>query len=392
MRTDSTQTDRQAMTEHLVALLNTWTSVPANEHEVAPGQDYIVSAVRDVVRPMIEALGPDEVRQHDDGDLVARFGPDRDDGLLIQTYIVSQHGNLMDAPTTATIEEEGSAYGLEGPVVRGQGANQNKGPMAAVFAALGQRPPQLARPVLLAVNTEGRSSHGGSRRILDDLHVEAAAGVIATATDLQVSLGNRGRVDVIVTWEGKASHSSQPELGVNPILRSAEVVQALREVALPDPHPQLGCASVTPYQLSFFPVAPHTIPQSGKLIIDRRLLPGEDPAHVVAELDDHLHAVLDFPVHVEGGATMLPADVAHDAAVVRALASRGREVGTEPATMYSRNTFDAGYACSVGIPTVMFGPGKRSFGDDVLAAEVVSIEDCWTGARIYAGLIESLCT
>lgn len=49
---------------------------------------------------------------------------------------------------------------------------------------------------------EGRRSHGGSMRIVDDLGVRASQGLIAFGTDLKVSLGNRGRIDVVHTRPG----------------------------------------------------------------------------------------------------------------------------------------------------------------------------------------------
>ncbi len=78
----------------------------------------------------------------------------------------------MDDPLAGRLEE-GSAFGVSGQVLVGQGANQNKGPMASALAALAIRPDALQRPVLLAVNTEGMSSHGGSGRVIDDLGVAA---------------------------------------------------------------------------------------------------------------------------------------------------------------------------------------------------------------------------
>jgi len=126
--------------------------------------------------------------------------------------------------------------------------------------------------------------------------------------------------------------------------------------------------------------------------VDRRLLPGEDPATATEQVRRHLQQRLAFEVQVEAGAVMLPAEVPADAPVVVGLQKSAASIGVPVATLYSRNTYDAGYGCSVGIPTVMFGPGRRSFGQQVLAAEVVSVEQCWQAAQIYAGLASRLCT
>jgi succinyl-diaminopimelate desuccinylase len=378
------------LVDQLVTLLRTSTEVPVGSHEVQPGDPRIKAAVADVVAPMIESLGPDHMTFHPDGDLLARFGPPGDDGLLIQTYIVSQHGNEMDDPLAGRLED-GAAFGVSGPVLVGQGANQNKGPMAAALAALAMRPGSLQRPVLLAVNTEGKSSHGGSRRVIDDLGVAASRAVLAFGTDLNVSVGNRGRVDIHIEVPGASSHSSQPTLGINPLPRAAEVIAALVSAPLPEPHPSLGPATVTPYQLRFEPVAPHTIPSRGIFLVDRRLLPGELPEDAVASVRAHLAASLDFEVHVTQGVVMFPAEVPADDPVVVGLLAEMASLREGSVAMYSKNAFDAGYGCSRGIPTVMFGPGKRSFGSEMIAAEWVSIDDCVVAAQALAGLIRRHC-
>jgi acetylornithine deacetylase/succinyl-diaminopimelate desuccinylase-like protein len=284
--------------------------------------------------------------------------------------------------------------GLMEAQVLGQGASQNKGALAAALTALRGLPKDLDQPVWLTVNTEGKSSHDGSRRILDDLGVTAAAGIVAFGTDLRVSLGNRGRVDVNLTVEGKSSHSSQPWLGSNPIEDAADVVRALRTLPLPDRHPVFGPVSATPYQFACHPVSPHTIPSRVRMVVDRRLLPGESPAAAVEELRSHLAATLpNARLDVDMGEVMLPAMVPDDAPVVQALReglrSRGR---SEDLTFWSMNTFDAGYACSKGIPTVMFGPGRRRFaGTEMLGDDSVSIADMWTAVEVIRHAIGSLC-
>lgn len=382
--------ESQQLVDQLLTLLRTSTEVPAGSHEIAPGDPRIIDAVSDVVRPMIEELDPDDIAQHPDGDLVARFGPEGDGGLLIQTYIVSQHGNEMDDPLAGRLAD-GDQFGVPGQVAIGQGANQNKGPMAAALAALVERPTDLQRPVLFAVNTEGMSSHGGSRRVIDELGARAGHGVLAFATDLNVSIGNRGRVDIHIEVPGASAHSSQPELGTNPLPRAAEVIAAVASSPLPEPHPELGPATITPYQLRFEPVAPHTIPEQGSLLVDRRLLPGESPEEAVAGVRSHLEAELDFEVGVRQGALMLPAEVAADDVVVTSLLDEVRRLGRDSGATYVGNTFDAGYGCSMGIPTVMFGPGRRSFGADMIRTEWVAINDCVIAAQALTALIDRLC-
>lgn len=382
---------RAAWTEDfLLALLRTATQVPLGETEIQPGDKRIVDAIETLVLPRVEELGPDEVRRHDKGDVAARFGPDTSDGVLLQTYIVSQHANLMEDPSQSRVVD-GSQFGLEGACAIGQGATQNKGPMASAFASLLEERVNQQRPVWLAINTEGRSSHGGSSRIIDDLRVEASCGIIAFGTDMKVSLGNRGRVDVEVHVKGKACHSSQPWLGSNPIEPAADIVASLRSLPLAGDHPQLGRASATPYQFACSPIAPHTIPEEVRIVVDRRLLPGENSDDAVEGINRHLSAGA-TEIEVKHGVSMLPAEVDPSHQIVQALLEGIRSEGRQPETFWSLNTFDAGYACSKGIPTPMFGPGRRGFaGEGLVGTDMVAVSECESAARVLRQALRRIC-
>jgi acetylornithine deacetylase/succinyl-diaminopimelate desuccinylase-like protein len=83
--------------------------------------------------------------------------------------------------------------------------------------------------------------------------------------------------------------------------------------------------------------------------------------------------------------------VAPDAPIVGAIQTAGQDLlGREVETFYLPNTFDAGYANHVGIPAVMFGPGIRRLGGEVMAEEFVALSHVRDAARIYAHVILSL--
>jgi succinyl-diaminopimelate desuccinylase len=369
----------------LADLLRTPTAVPPGTTEIPPGDEAIVSAVERVIRPLIEDLRPASIVADEFGNLVARFGKDPDSGVLILVYVVSQHANEMADPLSGDIVD-GEPFGLRGPVARGQGASQNKGPMSAVLTAIRSLPSDLDKGVTLAVNTEGASSHWGSETLIKGLDARGDWGIVAVGTDLRISLGNRGRVDVRVTVEGSSSHSSQPWLGLNPIPIAASVIADLASVALPPPHPSLGPASLTPYLFACHPIAPHTIPSKVEIVFDRRLLPGEAPHAAVETVRERIGDR--DGVGVVQGRFMWPAVVAEDHPSAFYLRAALAEEGRPPETFISLNAFDAGYPCRAGIPTVMFGPGRRSFaGGGLLGDDVVSLDDAAVAASVMAAAI-----
>ena len=121
------------------------------------------------------------------------------------------------------------------------------------------------------------------------------------------------------------------------------------------------------------------------LTVDRRLLPGEDPDAALAEIRAAIGDLSPYQMEVAPGALMYPAEVPPDAPIVRALQAAARAtLGRELETFYLPNTFDAGYANHVGIPTVMFGPGIRRLGSEVTAEEFVALSHVRDAARVYA--------
>ena len=84
---------------------------------------------------------------------------------------------------------------------------------------------------------------------------------------------------------------------------------------------------------------------------------------------------------------MLPALVGEDAAVVVAL-QRGAEraLGRSLETFYPPSSFDAGYACALGVPTVMCGPLSGELDTTgVLGEDFVARDQLVEAAGFYAG-------
>src|SRR3954454_1064977 len=314
------------LTSILVRLLQTPTDVPLGQTELAPEDPKLARYVRDVVQPELASWGLGRTLVDDSNNLVCQIGSDAaSPSLLLMGYAVAQHGNLMAEPYSGRIATA-PAFGVDEPCASGQADTQHKGALAAALGALkllADSGVRLRGQLLFGVNTEGRRSHANSRQIVDEHGARADQGILAFATDNRISLGNRGRVDVNVTISGKAAHSSQPWLGLSAIDGAYEAQTRLRAMQFPAAHPQLGAAQATVYKLQFSPIAPHTLPATAQMTIDRRLLPGEAIDRAVAGVRAALGDLSPYGLTVEQGAFMYPADVPPDAPVVQALKAAG---------------------------------------------------------------------
>jgi acetylornithine deacetylase/succinyl-diaminopimelate desuccinylase-like protein len=387
--------DRRYLVETLSALARVPTDVPLGyETLMEPDDPKLVHYVQHVVRPELVRLGYHDLLDAGRNNLVVRAGSGESERtLLLLNYTPAQHHNLMDEPFSGRVANA-RAYGYDEPAVFGQGVSQNKAHQAVMLAVLkwlADAEVALRGRLYWAVNNEGRSSHACSDAILDALDTQPDFAIVQIRTDLAVTLGNRGRVDVDVHVRGRAAHSSSPEDALSAIDAVAQVVQHLKSLTWPeeDDHPLLGGRHAVVYKVRFEPLAPHTLPSDAWLAIDRRLLPGDDPAAAVAEVRAVLGDLTPYEVTVTQGVAMYPALVAPDNPGVQALSTAHAAIhGTHPNQVYLRGAFDAGGPCARGVPTVMYGAGG---GVGLMGTDFVPVSHAVAEAEVLARMILDWC-
>jgi acetylornithine deacetylase/succinyl-diaminopimelate desuccinylase-like protein len=383
--------DQRYLVERLSALARVPTDVPLGyETLMEPDDPKLVRYVQQTVRPELVRLGYHDLLDAGRNNLVVRAGSGESGrALLLMNYTPAQHHNLMVEPFSGRVANA-RAYGFDEPAVFGQGVSQNKSHQAvmlAVLKLLADEGISLRGRLYWAVNNEGRSSHACSDAILDALDMQPNFAIIQIRTDLAITLGNRGRVDVDVHIRGRAAHSSSPEDALSAIDAVAEVVHRLKALSWPDEerHPLLGGRHALVYKVRYEPLAPHTLPSDAWLAIDRRLLPGDDPAAAVDEVRAILGDMAPYAVTVTQGVTMLPALVPADDPGVQALtAAHSAVLGSAPSHVHLQGSFDAGGPCARGVPTVMYGAGA---GVGLMGDDFIPISHAVAEAEVLATMI-----
>jgi acetylornithine deacetylase/succinyl-diaminopimelate desuccinylase-like protein len=376
--------------DYLVATASKLCRVPTNvelgrQTLMEPDDPKLVHYVQEVVRPELQRLGGCELIEAGNN-LVAAIGTAATGrSLLFQSYCVSQHHNLMEDPFSGKVGSA-RAYGVDQMAVFGMGVSQNKAHQAAllaVFKMLVERDVPVAGRLYWSINCEGRSSHACTQAILAALPAKPDFCVVQYPTELRVSLGNRGRVDVDVHVQGKSTHSSTPSAGLSAIEGAADVVNRLKSLTWPASHPILGGRQATVYKMAFEPLAPHTLPSDAYLTIDSRLLPGDDPAAAADEIRRHLGDRSPYALSVAPGVAMLPALVPADEPHVLAFQAANEAVrGQRAAEYHHGGTYDAGGTAAVGIPTVMFG--AACLATDLTGVDFVTVADLATEAAVLS--------
>jgi succinyl-diaminopimelate desuccinylase len=277
----------------------------------------------------------------------------------------------------------------------GRGACDVKGTLAAMLAALRwlvrRGPPQ--QTIILAATVDEEHRARGIRALVPSLPPIRGA-IVGEPTQLTLAIAHKGCVRWRIHTRGRSVHSSQAALGVNAIDAMVDLLAGLRSELTPlgggRHHELVGEASLAVCTIHGG-VAVNVIPDECVVEVDRRTIPGEEPAAVDAELRAAVERVVarhpGLRVEVEPPFVAEPAlGTPPEAAVVQALAAAAtRVLGRAPLLGVPFGT-DAGALAEVGIPTVVFGPGSIDLAHTT--EESVALADVARAAEILALLAD----
>jgi len=278
----------------------------------------------------------------------------------------------------------------DGDVVRGRGACDAKGPLAALVATFLAVEPESGS-VTLAVTPDEETESTGA----DALDLDADAYVVGEPTGLAACTSARGRFQFDVDLSGVGAHAADPESGVNAVAAVEQALAALRSFDAergPDDHPELGPPTLTPTRVRGGDAA-NRIPDECAITVDRRTVPPETQAGFFEAVSAHLREGIPADVGVdvvpvERDTPFLEAfETPDDAPVVDALVGAGagspRPFGA--ATEASYFAADA--------PTVVFGPGVLADDEGPVAhaqREYVRRSDVERAADVLTDALRSL--
>ena len=366
----------------LVAINSVNASLPGGPGEQAMA-DYVADAAR--------AMGAEvELHEVEPGrpNVLARIDRGRPRTLMFECHL----DTVGLAPMPDALNPR-----IEGGRLYGRGSADPKGSLAAMLGVLEHAASDPAFPVnlWLAGSMDEEITMRGSRALAE--RRPAVDGVIVgEPTGLQPIVAHKGVLRWRVRTAGVAAHSATPERGRNAIFDMQTVIGALREGIEPglaqSVHPRLGSAtwSVGTIQGG---EAVNVVPDACQIDCDRRLLPGEDPHEVLAEVDRALDQLrrADSGVRVEREAPYVhvpPMETAADEPVVRASVRALEQAGRDPTLAAVAYATDASMLASIGgLPAVVLGPG------DIAQAhtnnEWIELAELEAAVGVYRGICEA---
>jgi len=293
------------------------------------------------------------------------------------------NGHLDTVGVSTYVGDPFAAEERDGKIF-GRGSFDMLGGVAAILVAAARASaarPRLAGDVIVTLVADEEFGSLGTEEVLRQVRADAA--IIAEPSGLELTLAHRGFAWFELDLVGRAAHGSQPERGVDAIAHAALVMTALdglrdRLESTP-PHPTLGHGTVRVSMISGGDDAA-TVAAACTLTLERRMLPGQSPEHVEAELrallDDLAVTVPDFRFELRPlvARAAFEADTAWP--IVQALqASARRVLGREPAHRGEPFWTDAGLILEAGIPCLVFGVDGGGAHADEEWADVASVRN-----------------
>lgn len=317
--------------------------------------------------------------------LVATIGSPGPRSLMLNGHldVVGTEGMLHEP--FGGIEHDGRLYA--------RGAADMKGGVAAMCAAAWRaaNAGALAGEVVVAAVADEEWGSLGTRALLD-AGVRADAAIVTEPTRLAIVPAHRGFVWVEITVLGRAAHGSRYDLGEDAIRLAAHVLVELdlleRDVLCSRTHPLLGHASLHAATIEGG-VGFSTYPDRCVLRVERRTLPGETEAQVLAEMEQVVERVraryAPLRATVAPAGAQLPSEVAASAPIVgalrHALEAEGEDVRVDGLGAWT----DAALLNAAGIPAICFGPGDISLAH--ADEEWLELDELERATKVLARLV-----
>ncbi len=285
-------------------------------------------------------------------------------------------------PAFDALESDGKIFG--------RGSADMKGGIAAIVTAIGEivdYGTKLQGDIILFGAAGEETDSCGTRRFVRDAGrlPEIVGAVITEPTDFKIITAHRGILWLKVQTFGRSAHSSTPHLGVNAITSMTPVLNELENFKIPfERHELLGECSMSINTIAGGE-AINVVPDKCTIEMDIRTVPGQNHQDIIDDLQkifDELkqkNPKFDAAVSIIRQVGALETDTGCD--FVKDFCSA---VGINETTAVGFTT-DGPYFASLGVPVVIFGPGKPHLAHQ--PDEYIEISNVEKGVEYYKNII-----
>lgn len=284
----------------------------------------------------------------------------------------------------------------------GRGAQDMKGPLAAVVTTLGLIPAEEIYGTLVVSASVHEEKHEGFaiQKVIEAHKPDFV--VICEPNGAKLGIGQKGRAGITLEVFGKPAHSSVPHLGENAVIKALPLLEKINQMPVRS-DPILGDAIMVLIDAISTPhPSRSTLPASFFMHYDRRLIRNETPENVLHAIEQELGNTADYALEYQTielpcytgkvfhKLDFHPAWVLDETSPWMEKAANGLKAGSikpeKACVLFCTNgSYSAGTA---KIPTMIFGPS-----DGMLAHcrdESISLDELRIGCNGYWGLATTL--
>ncbi len=248
------------------------------------------------------------------------------------------------------------------------------------------------------------------KKIFPDKGLGCDLCVLCEPTGLDLALGQRGKVEIVVKTKGQTAHSSTPQAGINALEKMMPVLDRIftKMSQKKSRHPLLGDSSITVTNLVCKPGALSIIPDECEISIDRRYVFGETVENLLEEFehlfteikeeDSQFEASVCARKSVEKSYTGYEKEVFkyhppwitdENHPLVRKTIKALKKIGQTPKIKYWKFGTDGSMtAALMGIPTIGYSGTEERYAHT--PAELVNIEMMMRSLEGYFSIISEL--
>jgi len=221
--------------------------------------------------------------------------------------------------------------------------------------------------------------------------------ILGECTDLNVNIGHRGRMEIILRAKGKSAHASKPERGINAVYKMTPVIdkiKALNKSLKTDKF--LGKGSIAVTKIDCKTDSLNCVPYECTTYLDRRLTKGENKNSALNELKKITKGMgiqIEVPIYDHPSHTGMiikqekyfPTWLLNKSHPLVQSAKKTYQLAFKKHTKISKWIFSTNGVSTMGrynIPTIGFGPSSEKYAHTI--NDQCKIDDLIISAIFYS--------
>ena len=249
--------------------------IPSKSGEEKAMADYTIKKMKD--------LGYDEVTVDDYGNVIGLMkGQGGGKSIMFNCHldIVDEgpHENWKYPPFSGAIAEG---------AIWGRGASDTKGTFAIhlYLPHILKQEGLMTKGDIYVVGVVHEEDAGFGSMMMAEYGFHTDYAVVGEASENDLAIACRGRVGIEVTISGKSCHASVPHEGVNPFSFLGGFLIGLNDYKV-SKNPKYGQSLISATRISSSEPGTNVVPNSIRVSLDYRSVPGETNEQVIAQLNE----------------------------------------------------------------------------------------------------------